>query len=413
MTTPAQRSVTLDADARALVTACVWLRDGQEPPPGDVARVTSDWRPILDTLSQAQRMGRFGAVLQAYDTGATAALVKAIERAPKPRRTAWTGAELLALEVDPPRVVIPQLAYEGLNLTGGRPKTGKSWLMLQASHAKCRGGDFLGQPVDPGDVLYIALEDNEKRLRKRLAIQGWQPDVAARLHAHTAWSPANDGGIDDLKRALDGHRYDLVVVDTASRFFGRDLDQMDPGDTNAAFGDLQRIGLDYGIAVMLIEHHRKPNAFNPDPVDDLLGSTGKAAPADVIAGLYSQQGKRGKRFMVVGRDLDDDIDLTLDVDRSTGSYALVGKTDDVKRDTFRAEVLEALAQMEQATTTELARWLSQTGQQRAPSNVSRELAALMDLGHVTAGEKQGKERPYLVSIAGRKYLESLSRTEGR
>jgi len=75
-------------------------------------------------------------------------------------------------------------------------------------------------------------------------------------------------------------------------------------------------------------------------------------------------------------------------------------------------VLEALAQMEQATTTELARWLSQTGQQRAPSNVSRELTALMDLGYVTAGEKQGKERPYLVSITGRKYLESLSSVEG-
>lgn len=407
MTTQTQRPATLDADARACVTACAWLRDGQEPPPGDVARIPAGpWRDIFDALSHGAAVGKFGAVLQAYNTGDTAPVVKAIERAPKPRRTYYTGAELLALEVDPPRVVIPQIASEGLNVTGGRPKTGKSWLLLQASHAKCAGGVFLGQPVDPGDVLYIALEDNEKRLRKRLTIQGWQPDVAARLHAHTDWSRGAEG-VDDVKRALDSHRYDMVVIDTASRFFGRDLDQMDPADTNAAFGDLQRIGLDYGIALMLIEHHRKPNAFNPDPVDDLLGSTGKAAPADLIAGLYSQQGKRGKRLMVVGRDLDDDIDLALEVDRSTGSYSLVGKTDDVKRDSFRAEVLRAVAEQGQATTAEVARWLGG----KAPSNVSRELAALLDLGHVTAGEKQGKERPYLVSIAGRKYLESLSLEE--
>ena len=410
MTTQTQRPATLDSGARALVTACAWLRDGQEPPPGDVARVTDEWRPIYDALSHGAAVGRFGAVLKAYDIGDTAALVKAIERAPKPRQTHFTTAELLALEIDPPRCIVHGLVYEGLNLLGGRPKVGKSWLAQQVARAKRSGGVFLGQPVDPGDVLYIALEDNEKRLKKRMKIQGWQPTEI--VDWHTSWSLANDGGIDDLKRALDGHRYDLVVIDTASRFFGRDLDQMDPGDTNATFGELQRIGLDYATGIWLIDHHRKPNLFNPHPVDDLLGSTGKAAPADLIAGLYSQQGKRGKRLMVVGRDLDDDIDLTLEVDRSIGSYLLVGKTDDVRRDTFRAEVLEALAQMEQATTTELARWLSQTGQQRAPSNVSRELTALMDLGYVTAGEKQGKERPYLVSITGRKYLESLSSVEG-
>jgi RecA-family ATPase len=55
---------------------------------------------------------------------------------------------------------------EGLTLPAGKPKLGKSWLALSVAFAVAAGGVALGTyPVAQGEVLYLALEDNERRLQ--------------------------------------------------------------------------------------------------------------------------------------------------------------------------------------------------------------------------------------------------------
>lgn len=63
-------------------------------------------------------------------------------------------------------------------MLAGRPKLGKSWLALQLAQASACGGKVFEQSVEPGPVLYIALEDSERRLQQRLQLQGW-PATAA------------------------------------------------------------------------------------------------------------------------------------------------------------------------------------------------------------------------------------------
>jgi RecA-family ATPase len=49
----------------------------------------------------------------------------------------------------------------------GAPKLGKSWLGLGLRIAVAGGGHALGKiAVTQGDVLYLALEDNARRLRR-------------------------------------------------------------------------------------------------------------------------------------------------------------------------------------------------------------------------------------------------------
>src|SRR5262249_9809830 len=52
----------------------------------------------------------------------------------------------------------------GLTMLAGRPKVGKSWLSMQLALAVATGGMTLGQGVEIGRVLYLALEDSERRL---------------------------------------------------------------------------------------------------------------------------------------------------------------------------------------------------------------------------------------------------------
>ena len=50
----------------------------------------------------------------------------------------------------------------------GKPKMGKSWLVLGFALGIACGGYVLSKvKVEPGHVLYLALEDNERRLQRR------------------------------------------------------------------------------------------------------------------------------------------------------------------------------------------------------------------------------------------------------
>src|SRR5262249_43039338 len=69
----------------------------------------------------------------------------------------------------PIKYVVPGVIVEGLTLFAGKPKIGKSWLVLHAAVGVGRGGFTLGHlKCKEGDVLYCALEDNARRLQSRL-----------------------------------------------------------------------------------------------------------------------------------------------------------------------------------------------------------------------------------------------------
>jgi hypothetical protein len=76
---------------------------------------------------------------------------------------------LLGMDFAPLEYVIPGYVVEGLTLLGGKPKLGKSWWAYDASIAVATGGKAMGSvDCEQGDVLYLALEDNRRRVKDRL-----------------------------------------------------------------------------------------------------------------------------------------------------------------------------------------------------------------------------------------------------
>lgn len=81
----------------------------------------------------------------------------------------FTAADLMALELPETRWAVPDIVPEGVTLLVGKPKLGKSWLTLGFGVATATGGVALGtKRVEQGECLYLALEDNRRRLQKRL-----------------------------------------------------------------------------------------------------------------------------------------------------------------------------------------------------------------------------------------------------
>jgi AAA domain len=79
------------------------------------------------------------------------------------------GEWLDAQDFPPLRYAIPGLVPEGLSLIVGAPKIGKSWWALNTCLAAASGGVALGHiwVGQPRPVLYLALEDSDRRLQSR------------------------------------------------------------------------------------------------------------------------------------------------------------------------------------------------------------------------------------------------------
>ena len=133
---------------------------------------------------------------------------------PKPRfvtpRNSYTAPELQAADFPPIKFVVPGYVVEGLTLVAGKPKFGKSWLLLHAAVAVSRGGYTLGDiHCIEGDVLYCALEDNPRRLKRRMKkLLGSDPwparlkSSSCRASMPVVWGSSGSGSRASSSRAL-------------------------------------------------------------------------------------------------------------------------------------------------------------------------------------------------------------------
>ncbi|MGN9837471.1 AAA family ATPase [Nonomuraea sp. H19] len=131
-----------------------------------------------------------------------------------PFRTSWTADELMSMTFPETKYAVPGIIAEGLTLPAGPPKVGKSWLSLSTAIAVAAGTKALGSiPVEPGPVLYLALEDTPRRLQSRMAkILHGQP-APAQLTLATSCPTLPTGGAEHIARWLErnvgapgGHR---------------------------------------------------------------------------------------------------------------------------------------------------------------------------------------------------------------
>ncbi|MCB0111998.1 MAG: AAA family ATPase, partial [Caldilineaceae bacterium] len=320
-------------------------------------------------------------------------LAQLIAGDPQPTKLVWTVADLLSTEFPDPKWAIPGLLPAGLVVLAGRPKLGKSWLSLQMAVAVGTGGVVLNRKVDAGKVLYLALEDNPRRLQDRLSKQ--QSIKSAAVDFHFEW-PAlvekrgDARGTDLLLTAVNTNGYNLVIIDTISRALGH-ADQLDQADMNVAFGKLQRMAIERDICLLLVDHHRKSAGGVGDVIDDVMGATSKVGVADAAIGIYRERGQSNATLKVSGRDVDDQ-ELAIQFDRDLFCWQLLGNAAGVKADTIQSDILDTLEELGgSATMARLAKALN-----KDRSNIRKELVELVNKGLLRRGERKGREVKYSV-----------------
>lgn len=287
------------------------------------------------------------------------------QKSPKPS-TFVDAQTLLGMEFEPIKYVIPGYVAEGLTLLGGRPKLGKSWLALDFGIAVASGGRSLGVECEQGDALYLALEDNQRRLQDRLRVvlpkmKSMRSDMS-RLSLLTEAPKINAGLIDALdawRTAVDNPR--LIIIDTLAMVRppkGRNQDSY--AADYEALSPLQRFASEHRLAVVVVTHVRKAEA--EDPLEMISGTNGLTGAADSI--MILNRTADGPKLYGRGRDVEE-VEKALKFD--AGKWTVLGDVDEVKRSDERRRVLAALEDAPGAMSPEdVAR---ETGMKKTNVNV--------------------------------------------
>ena len=109
--------------------------------------------------------------------------------------------------------VIENLLYTGAYILAGAPKIGKSFLVAQIAHHVSSGQDLWGYKVHQGTVLYLALEDDESRLQRRM-FRMFGVEGTSSLHFATSAKMIGGGLDEQLEKFVREHSdTKLIIVD--------------------------------------------------------------------------------------------------------------------------------------------------------------------------------------------------------
>jgi hypothetical protein len=303
----------------------------------------------------------------------------------KPTFKPTTARDLAAKTFSPPRFAVPDLFPEGLIILAGKPKAGKSWLALNLAVSVASGGVALGKvQVEAGEVLYLALEDSERRLKERLEKIVPFGDLPDTLHFLTArdFPPLQKGGLEALDNWLSEHpQARLVVIDTLARVKparGKNADAYDH-DT-AIISTLQALAIKHRLALICVHHTKK--LASDDFVESVSGTFGLTGAADAIAVLIRKDRTVADAVLkITGRDVAD-IEKALKFHPDLGAWELLGEAQECAVSQARQDILLILKEVGPKTPAQLSKII-----EKSRDSVKMILSRMKDSGLVKANSK--------------------------
>lgn len=288
--------------------------------------------------------------------------------------------------------IVQNVLPTGNILLAARPKMRKTFLALQLALAVVSGRKFLEWETVQGDVLFLGLEDNERRIRSRIRLlqtfelnppdlsgfRYWtggvdisptsgreyvsDPDQAA---ATFQAFPQGLEGVDALRRYHDMYpKTRLIVIDTLARFRGRnndrdvyqrDYDQMVPITTFCAEREV----------CCIVVHHEKKGLAGNDSADFMEDVSGTSGITGAVDGVMSIKGQRGtqheneeRKLLLSGRDIPRDIAVDMAFDAERGGWRTAARQD------IRQVLLELLKRHPFINQQEFCSLLPQTSRSR-------------------------------------------------
>ena len=264
--------------------------------------------------------------------------------------------------------LVENLLFPGAWLVTGRPKIGKSWLLLQLALAVAEGETFLGLNCQTASVLAVFGEDDDARIKGRLEALGVgrAPDNCFFINHKTLRELgrrfADHLTFEEFLGAwIEAHpAVKLVVLDTETTvrqvWRGERTEDASPQVTERDYKQTRTfddIALRHSIVVLLVNHagkrkggeyvdfHEMINRSNTA----LAGCSGSIVLADPPDADPFDPKSKQRVLAVRGRDLQDDILLGVHQDVNIPLFVSDGPYVEVRQTQAEAEIIEALIEI--------------------------------------------------------------------
>lgn len=200
--------------------------------------------------------------------------------------------------------IIEHFLYPGTYLFVGAPKVGKSFMMAQIAYHVSSGTPMWNYSVRKGTVLYLALEDDYRRLQERL-YRMFGTETTSDLFFSVASKSLNEGLLEQLDGFIrEHHDTGLVIIDTLQKVREAEGDTYSYARDYDIIAGLKAFADKTGICLILVHHTRKQRS--DDNFDRISGTNGLLGAADGAFLMYKTKRSDSEATIEVsGRDQPD------------------------------------------------------------------------------------------------------------
>ena len=197
--------------------------------------------------------------------------------------------------------IVENLIYPGTYILAGAPKVGKSFFVAQLAYHIATGQKLWDYEVKQSTVLYLALEDDHRRLQKRMC-RMFGVDGTANLHFAITSKKLGEGLEDQLEEFIDKHpNTRIIIIDTLQKIRQGGNDTYSYANDYECVGNLKKFADQKEICLLIVHHTRKQQAS--DKFDMISGTTGILGCADGAFILQKEKRTDSTATLdIVGRD---------------------------------------------------------------------------------------------------------------
>jgi len=218
------------------------------------------------------------------------------------------------------------------------PKVGKSVFTRHMALAVAKGEPFLDREVEQGSVIYLALEENQDKVKRSFRNLGMTETTPLRLKVSQPHSDA----VDDLVRIVEAEKPRLVVLDTVTRMPKAKFEMAD------YFGNSEWLTVYLWLAhetgtTIVVNYHSSRKGSQLEGADAImapLGSTGIMATTDQTITI-KKESDYSRSFSSSGRY--EEIPPTqLSFDKETERLGVVGEKSQLSHQRIRQDIMDAI-----------------------------------------------------------------------
>ena len=224
----------------------------------------------------------------------------------------------------------PYIVDENVNIIGGRPGTGKTWLLC-ALAAAVTNGQPLGMPGEirkTGKVLYCGAEDGNENIMRRLDSVGADDSKIGLIEGYFDCT----GG--DLERYIDELDPALVVFDPLVGFFPDGVSAISMVEARQVIDRLREIAKEKHVSIIAVIH--PPKQQYESLLDRFAGSGGFVAASRTATYISYHPTRANCRVGFQAKNnFHDTKPFVYEIDPATGFF-WVGEEDLTEKDIIAA-----------------------------------------------------------------------------